>query len=251
MAKSSGLGDNFYISAFDLSNDVNSLGTVSNATSPLEMTGIDKSAVERIIGQRSGTIEFVTYFNDTSSGRAHPVLSVLPTTDKIVSYFRGTTLGNSAASMTAKQINYDGTRAADGMLTFAVQAFSNGYGLEWGQMLTAGKRTDAVATAASSSTSIDTAASASFGGQAYLHVFAFSGTDVTIKIQDSADNASFSDVASFAFTTVTGTTQERIAIGNTATIRRYVSVATTTSGGFTSVQFAVNVVKNPTAGLVF
>ena len=40
-------------------------------------------------------------------------------------YTRGTTLGNPAACMVAKQINYDPTRAADGSLTIAVQAEAN------------------------------------------------------------------------------------------------------------------------------
>ena len=44
-------------------------------------------------------------------------------------------------------------------------------------------------------------------------------------------------------------TAERIAIGNTATIRRYLRVITT--GGFTNCTFAVVVVKNEIAGQVF
>ena len=35
---------------------------------------------------------------------------------------------------------------------------------------------------------------ASFGVQAYLQVFSFTGTDVTITIQDSADNSSFANI---------------------------------------------------------
>jgi hypothetical protein len=121
--------------------------------------------------------------------------------------------------------------------------------LEWGRSLTAGRRTD---TAATNGTSIDTTASADFGGQAYLQVFAFSGTDVTVKIQDSDDNSSFTDVAGLAFTQVTaGPTTERIAIANTATIRRYVRAITVTTGGVTSITFAVVLVKNEIEGQTF
>lgn len=164
-------------------------------------------------------------------------------------YFRGTTLGNPAAALIAKQLNYDWTRADDGKLSLKVRAEANAYGLEWGRSLTAGLRTD---TAATNGASIDTTASASFGGQAYLQVTAFTGTDVTVKIQDSADDSSWLDVASFAFTQVTsGPTTERIALSNTATIRRYVRAVTVTTGGVTSVTFAVVLVKNETAGIVF
>jgi hypothetical protein len=136
------------------------------------------------------------------------------------------------------------------MLTFGVSAQSNGFGLEWGQQLTAGMRTDSAAT---NGTGLDTTASASFGGQAYLQVASFTGTDVTVKIQDSADNVTFADVAGFNFTQITGGAplSERIALANTATLRRYLRASTVTTGGFTSLTFAVNVVKNEAAGVIF
>lgn len=251
MAKQSGLGDNFYLGGYDLSGDTASLDEIGGGPALIDVTGIDKSAYERIGGIRDGRIEWTSHFNDGTDGTdgTHNRLATLPTTDRQLMYFRGTTLGNPAACLIAKQLNYDPTRADDGKITIKVRAEANAYGLEWGTSLTAGKRTD---TAATNGSSIDTTASADFGGQAYLQVFAFTGTDVTIKIQDSADNASFTDVASFAFTQVTAApTVERIALSNTATIRRYVRAITVTTGGFTSVQFACVLVKNETAGIVF
>jgi len=250
VAKSSGLGDGLLIAGYDASGDIQQLGSISGGPALLNFTAINKSAYERQGGLRSGQIEMTTFFNTVAvTGATHEKLSALPRTDVILTYCRGTALGDPAASLVGKQVNYDPTRGDDGMLTFGVSAQSNGYGIEWGRQLTAGVRTD---TAATNGTSIDTAASASFGGQAYLHVTAFVGTDVTIKIQDSADNSSFTDVASFAFTQVTAApASERIALGNTATIRRYVRAITVTTGGFTSVSFAVNVVKNEIAGVVF
>jgi hypothetical protein len=144
--------------------------------------------------------------------------------------------------MVAKQINYDASRGDDGDLTFAVSAQSNGFGLEWGRSLTAGLRTD---TAATNGTAIDTTASASFGAQAYLHVTAFTGTDCTITVEDSADNITFATVDSF--TVVSGVTSERNVLGTTTeTLDRYVRVSTT-AGTFSSITFAVNLVKNTAA----
>lgn len=250
MTKASGLGDNLYIAGFNASGDIQALGNIGGGPALLNMTGIDKSAYERQGGLRSGQFEMTTFFNSVAvTGGLHEKLSALPRTDVIMTYCRGTTLGDPAASLVAKQANYDPTRADDGMLTFAVSAQSNGYGIEWGQQLTAGLRTD---TAATNGTAIDTTASASFGGQAYLQLTAFTGTDVTVKIQDSADSSTFADVASFAFTQVTAApASERIALANTATIRRYVRVSTVTTGGFTSATFSVNLIKNATAGQVF
>lgn len=250
MTKSSGLGDNLYIAGYNASGDIQQLGNISGGPALLNVTGIDKSAYERIGGVRSGQFEMTTFFNSVAvTGATHEKLSALPRTDVIMTYCRGTTLGDPAASLVAKQVGYDPTRGDDGMLTFAVSAQSNGYGIEWGRQLTAGVRTD---TAATLGTSIDTAASASFGGQAYLQVFSFTGTDATVKIQDSADNSTFADVTSFAFTQITtGPTSERIAIANTSTIRRYVRAVTVTTGGFSSLAFSVNLIKNEVAGVSF
>ena len=250
MAKTSGLGDNLYIAGFDASGDIQQLGSISGGPALLNFTDITRSAYVRQGGHRSGQIEYTAFFNTVPvAGGTHEKLAALPRTDQILTYCRGTTLGDPAASLVSKQINYDPTRADDGMLTFAVSAQSNGYGIEWGRQLTAGIRTD---TAATNGTGIDTTASASFGGQAYLQVFAFTGTDVTVKIQDSADNVSFADVAGFSFTQVTaGPTSERIALSNTATLRRYLRAVTVTTGGVTSVSFSVNVIKNDVAGVTF
>lgn len=165
MSKQSGLGDNFYVGGYDLSGDTGSLGTISGSVALLDVTGINKSAFERIGGLRDGNVEWSSFFND-ASGAAHPALSSLPTTDRILTYCRGTTIGNPAACMTAKQINYDGTRADDGAFTLAVNAQANGYGLEWGNQLTAGLRTDTGATNGDG---------VSLGGEAYLHLPGASG----------------------------------------------------------------------------
>lgn len=245
MTKQNGLGDNCYVGGYDLSGDIGALNSIRGGNSPLTVTGIDKSAVERIGGKRDGGIDFMAFFNDASL-RAHPVLSALPRTDTILTYCRGTTLGNPAAAMVAKQVNYDGSRGDDGSLTFTTQAQANAYGLEWGIQVTAGKRTDTTAT---NGTSVDTAASLSFGGQAYLQVFAVTGTSVTCTIEDSANDADFAAVAGLAFTAATGITTQRLAISNTSTIRRYVRVATT--GTFSNAVFSVVLVKNSVAGVVF
>jgi hypothetical protein len=245
VTKQTGLGDNLYLAGYDLSGDIGSLSRIGGGPNPLPSTGIDKMAQERLGGIRDGGIEFTAWFNKATA-QEHLRLSPLPTTDQIVTYCRGTLIGNPAASCVAKQINYDPDRGTDGSLTFGVQALANGYGLEWGNQLTAGKRTDTGATAG---TAVDGVAGASFGLQAYLHVFAFSGTDVTIKLQESSDNAgdAYADVTGGGFTVVSGITSQRIATATNLAVERYLKVTTTTSAGFTSVTFSVMVVRNAAA----
>ena len=251
MAKTSGLGDFFWVGGDDLSGDTNSLSKISGSQAAIDVTGINKGAYERLGGLRDGQIAWVSYFNPTG---AHPVLSALPTTDTIATYVANggaltPAIGNWAACLNALQLNYDGTRAVGGALTFAVTAEADEYGMEWGQLLTPGIRTD---TAATNGASLDGGASTAFGAQAYLHAFTLTGTDATVTIQDSADNVTFTNVASFAFGQVTvASTAQRVAISNAATLRRYVRAVTTTVGGFTSFSFGVVLVRNPLAGQVF
>ncbi len=245
MAKQSGMGDRLFVSGYDLSGDIGSLSSIHGGMALGDVTGIDKSAFERIGLVRDGGIAFSSFMND-SAGQAHTRLKTLPTDDVLVTYCRGTSIGSPAASMGAKQIDYNGTRANDGMLTYETSAQANGFGLEWGQQLTAGIRTDTTAT---NGASLDTAASASFGAQAYLQVFAVTGTSVTVTIEDSANDSTFAAVAGFAFVAATTIGAQRIAIANTATVRRYVRAVTT--GTFSNAQFAVQLVKNDVAGQVF
>ncbi len=249
MAKQSGLGDNLYVGGNDLSGDTGSLGGVGGGAEALDITGINKSAVERIGGNRDGRIEWSSWFNKAST-QAHPVLSALPTGDVLVSYLRGTTLGNPAASILGKQISYDQTRGTDGSLTFEVQAVANGFGLEWGRTLTAGKRTDSSATNGATLDFGATIGQTLFGAQAYLHVFAFTGTDATITIQDSTSD--FSGVTLLTFTEVSALggankSERKQTASRTETVDRYVRVITTTSSGFSNLVFAVQVVKNETS----
>lgn len=243
MSKQSGLGDQLYVDGYDLSGDIGSLGRISSGvTGTFDVTGIDKDAHERLLGMRDGGIDFSAFFND-ASGQAHPRLSALPTSDVLVSYFRGQALGSPAADTVGKQINYDPTRGNDGNLTIAVQAQSNGFGLDWAKQLTAGKRTDTTAT---DGDGVDfTTVSTTFGWQAYLHVFAFTGTSVTVTLQDSADNVSFANITGGAFTAATGITSQRLAGATDATVRRYLRAVT--SGTFSNAVFAVAFARNEAA----
>lgn len=247
MSKSTGLGDNLYVAGYNLSGDIGSVDEIGGGNEPLTSTGIDKSAMERLGGARDGRINMMSYFNP-SAGQAHPRFSTLPTADVIVSYFRGTAIGSPAASVVAKQIGYDGTRGDDGSFTFKVEAQANGYGLGWGEQLTAGISS---LSSAGALTSYDYGAGVGttlFGLQAYLHVFSFTGTSATVAIQDSTDNGSgdaFANITGAVFSAATGITSERIQTGRTQQVDRYLRVNVT--GTFSALTFAVQVVKNTTS----
>lgn len=245
MGKQSGLGDNLYVAGYDLSGDIGSLQRIAGGPAPWAVTGINKSAFERIGVKRDGGIEYSAFFNK-SAGQAHPRLSALPTADQVITYCRGTSIGSPAACLVGKQINYDPTRGEDGSLTIAVQALANGFGLEWGEQLTAGLRTD---TSGTNGTSFDFGAATSLGWQAYLQVTAVTGTSVTVTLEDSANNTDFAVFTGSAFAAATGPGTERLQGAAAATVRRYVRAVS--SGTFSSATFSVVFVKNKDVAVSF
>lgn len=241
MAKTSGMGMGLAVAGYNVANDIASLAIRGGPTA-LDMTGIDKSAFERIGGLLDGGIDLTGFLNDATD-QLHPVVSGLVTTDRQAVLFLASTIGADAACLVGKQLDYTGTRGADGSLQFTMPHPANGFSLEWCDLLTAGYRTD---TSGTNGTALDGAAASSTGWAAYLQVLALTGTNVVVTLEDSADNVSFATFTGSAFTSVTAArTVQRLQGGATATVRRYVRAVT--SGTFTSAQFIVAFTRAPTA----
>lgn len=244
MGKTSGLGMGFDVDGIDLSGDINSFGKIGGGLGGTQdLTGIDKLAYERVGLLRTGAVEWMSYFN-ASANQAHPKFSALPTIDVVASVRLDNTLGGAAAGMVGKQINYDPKRGKDGSLLCDVKATCNGFGLEFGQLLTAGKRADV---AAGNGTPYDygaTIATTNFGLQMYVQLYAFTGTSVTIKIQSSSDNGAdaYADVTGATTAALTAIGAVRVATGPTAAVERYLRVVTV--GTFTVTTFSVIAVRN-------
>lgn len=238
MAKATGLGDNLYVGGYDLSGDTGSLSRIGGGPAGTQdVTGINSSAYERVGLLRDGVIDFAGFMN-TAAGREHAALKGLPRTDVGVMYARGTTLGNPGAAMTAKQVNYDFTRGADGSLNWTVNAQAASAGLQWGTLLTAGLRTDGGAT---SGTGVDGGAGSTYGAQAFLQLTALTGTNVVVTVEESSDNGTdpWASIIAFDSATSARSWQYKTVTG---AVERYVRV--TTSGVFTSATFAVLFVRN-------
>ncbi|WP_097865961.1 hypothetical protein [Streptomyces sp. rh34] len=239
MTKQSGLGDHLYIGGFDVSGDIGAVNRVGGGPATLDVTAINKYAMERIGGLRDGGIDYTAFFNP-SEGATHEHLAALPTTDVLMTYVRGATLGGPVACCIAKQLNHDGTRGNDGAFTFAGATQGNGYGLEWCQGLTAGQRTDTTAT---DGDTVDLLTGpTTFGLQAYLHVFAITGTSVTVALEESADGVTWDPVTGGVFTAAAGPTTQRLETARDQTVQRYLRA--TTTGTFTNAVIAVAVNRN-------
>ncbi len=79
---------------------------------------------------------------------------------------------------------------------------------------------------------LGTVGTTAFGGVGHLHTTAWTGTSMTVKIQDSSDGAGWADL--LTFTQVTGVTQERATVTGTVErhLRAQISAATITSATF-------------------
>jgi len=232
MTKSSGLGQQLYLAGYDLSGDV---GAINNAASPralLEMTGINKSAYERVNGLADGVIDFNSWFNDANFAE-HAALKGFPTADVLVLWATGASVGDPAKFMTAKQVNYDGSRTPDGAFALNVLAMAQGVAPEWGEMLTSGQDTHA---SAGSAASKDDSASSANGAAAQLQVIDIDSGTPTVIIEDSPDDSGWTTLISFtAVADGSEPTAERKTV--TGTVNRY--LRHTTTGTFTNADIAI------------
>lgn len=246
MGKTHGMGDQLWIGGNDLGADTNSLNSIAGGPAILPFTDITQSAFERKGGERDGSMGIVSYWNP-AAGRAHSVYSALPTADVIATYAHTTLIGGQTANLIGRQINYDGDRANDGGFLLNVQALADGYGLQWAFQATAGRRVDSAATAAAAVSPLDqgSASPGAYGGVMWVHLFAFTGTSVTIKLQSSSDNSAdaYADVTG-ATTGALTTAPAAYRIAVTGDVERYLKVVTT--GTFSNADFAVSFARHRT-----
>jgi hypothetical protein len=227
MAKQSGTGSSLWVGAYDLSGDIGAITSASHSRVALSTTSIADLGESRILARHDGSLAFSSYWN-TVTGRAHPVLSALPTTDVIASIVVGAgAVGGPAASIVGKQADYAPTFGADGSLVATTNIMANGSPLEWGELLTTGLQTFASGSLNGTSTDLG-ATDTAFGAAAYLHVISLGSGNPTVTVADSANNTDFAALSptSLAFTPVAASVERKVT-GLTATVRRYVRVQVT------------------------
>jgi len=233
MAKKSGLGQQIFVNGYDLSGDV---ATIDNAGSPrnlLEITAVNASGIERLVGLSDGNLSVSSWFNDATE-QEHAAFSGLVTTDRIVTWAFGATRGDVAACLVAKQLNYDGSRGTDGSLSFTIDTqAASGVPLEWGNTLTTGKETHS---SAAVSTSRDDGATTGYGLVGILSVTDVDSGTATVNIQQSADNVTFANILGFAAVSAAAApTAQRLTLSGA--ILRYLRVSTT--GTFSNCDFCM------------
>ena len=134
MAKESGMGFSCIIDESDgnartISNDITNL-QISTPRAVQDITGLDKSAMERLLLLADSQLTVNGVFNDASD-MSHEVFKTVPST----SVARTATLAISGQTLTAGELmftDYNLNRAADGSLTFSAPGqLSNGTAPSW------------------------------------------------------------------------------------------------------------------------
>jgi hypothetical protein len=216
MSKRSGLGNRLYVGGYDISGNVGALSTLATPRGEQNVTGIDKSANERIQLTVDAELSFDTFFNDATDA-LHDVLSTLPTTDRQCVFFVSTTRGEPSFAFNAKQMNYDWNRAAEGSLTGSTQMLqADGNVPVWGEAI-AMKET--IASAGDLTGHIDAGGAATTEGVVcYLQIFTLGSGTPVITLQDSSDTTDGDDGTwntIGTFTINTARSAERLAVSGT------------------------------------
>lgn len=308
MAKAGGLGQRLLVGGYDISGNVQSLESMSGGPALGDFTTIDQEAHVRqgLLRDGSGTIATLM-----DPALAHPVLASLPTADtQLMWLVNPLGVGSPAVCCACRQLDYDVTRAANGMLSMKTKFESDGFGIEMnGLALTSGVRSDSTAangasydqgqgfttpavpasgTAVTNTSPLPASVVVSggtvtgvtvngvsvgagdgtytvppgqqitltysaaptwtwtlqsaYGAQSYLQVTAFTGTSVTVTVQHSPDNSTWSTLVAFAAVTAAPAFQRLAATG---TVDRYLRVIS--AGTFTAASFGCAAMTNMTA----
>jgi hypothetical protein len=235
MAKTSGLNVRIYAEGYDLNTDVNSLSGVGYSQELLDTTALATTARSRIIGTNDSALTVNGWF-DNGTLLSHALWTSnsgkKPVADQEVIVALGTSIGDPTVCITAKQASYDISRAPASAIATTVEYIeSDGNGAEFGVLLTADKQTDGSAT---DTASVDNGASSAGGLSGFISAMSLASGSVTVKIQHSTNDSSWSDLVSF--TAITGQTAERISV--TGTVNRYLRIST--SGTFSNLVFVVS-----------
>jgi len=107
MAKKSGLGQQIFVHGYDLSGDVAAIDNASSPRDLLDVTAINASAHERVMGLSDGNLAVTSWFND-SAEQEHAAFSGLPTTDRILTWAFGATRGDVAAFWSLNRLTTTG-----------------------------------------------------------------------------------------------------------------------------------------------
>jgi len=209
---------------YDLSQYFNS-ATTSAMAETVETTTFGSANKTYAVGMKDGTVSFEGLWSgvlDTSGSDAVLHAAFNSTTKiPITVATEGATLGRRCKMIWADDTSYEIKSAIADMVTITGQAQASGTvgGFDGGVLLAANQ----AITATIANTSVDNTAASTNGGVAQLHVTSNTRNGaITIKVQQSANNSTWTDLVTFTATTSATITSERIEVAAGTSVARYV-----------------------------
>lgn len=203
--------------------------TASNNVETAETTTFGDSAKTYIVGLEDGTVSLSGWFESTTStGTDQYFASVLgsATKQKVIIAPAGHSNGARAILVQADDTSYEVSSAIADVVKASAEFQAND-GLDHGVILSSGSAVSATG----NGTSVDNAAASSNGGVAYLSVPTNTRNgNITVKVQQSADNSTFTDLVTFTVVSSTSKTSERVEVAAGTSVARYLRVSYTVAG---------------------
>ena len=215
-----------FVNEFDFSSYFTDM-TATSSVETAETSTFGSSAKEYITGLQDGTVSVSGMFESTTGlGTDEFFANALgsSTKVKVIVAPEGHANGYRAVMLQADDTSYE----VSGAIADVVQAsaeFQSSNGIDHGVILSSGSAVSATGTG----TSVDNTASSANGGVGFLSVPTNTRNgNVTVKIQASADNSTFTDLVTFAVVSSTTKTSERVEVSGT--VARYLRVSYTVAG---------------------
>ena len=211
---------------YDLSTYFNS-ATTSAMAETVETTTFGSTSKTYAIGMKDGTVSFEGLWSGVldTEGSDKVLNDAFGSTTKVLVTVatEGATIGRNCKIVNADDTSYEIKSAIADMVTITAQAQASGTvsGIDSGVLLAANQTVSAI----TANTSVDNAAASTNGGVAHLHVTANTRNGAaTIKVQQSANNSTWTDLVTFTATTASTTTSERIEVAAGTSVNRYLRV---------------------------
>lgn len=216
---------NIFVNEFDFStffNDVSASMMIETA----ETSSFGSSAKTYIVGLKDGTVSMSGMFDGTATGTDAVFSSILgsATKQKVIIAPSGNAVGNTAIVLLSDDTSYEVSGAVADLVQTSAE-FQSSQGVENGKILSSG----GAITTTGNGTSVDNAVASTNGGVGFLSVpLNTRNGSITVKVQQSADNSTFTDLITFTVVTSSQKTSERVEVSGT--IARYLRVNLTVAG---------------------
>ena len=201
----------------------------------LDVTTLADTAKTFIPGMNTSTFSVDLLLDtDTTSGGEWDVVTTWKGTPQVLSYFpSGLTAGSECLLVQANEGSMAPSASVGDAVGMSIATQTDG-GTDAGVSLLP---ITTFSGTGNSYTAVDNGALTSNGGVAHLHVTGYTSGSQVIKVQHSTDDNTYADLVTF--TTLAGTTSERVVVAAGATVNRYLRV-NISAGGSVATTFQVS-----------